>query len=411
MAPPKTKQKRARIRRPPGWAESLNRALLESALDCIITIDGEGKILEFNPACERVFGFSRAEAVGKELAKLIIPERFRDQHHRGLAHYLRTGKGPLLGKRVEVNALRRDGSEILVELAITPCKIGGATFFTAYLRDITKRKFDEDAQRRLAAIIQSSQDAIISTDLNGTITSWNQGAERLYGYTPHEVIGRSVAILIPPERHEEERALLERIRAGERVEHYESVRRRKDGKLATVSITHSPIRDETGHVVGASKIARDITGRVRIERRQGAQYAIASLLASSHSLAEAGPQIIQIIAASGNWVFGSIWLWHEEEETLRCDMTWHTGAPWLGTFDKVTRTTPLLNTIGLPGRVFSSRRPYWISDVTTDPNFPRKDFAVEAGICGAFGFPLSAEDSIKGVLELFSPAEIGRAHV
>src|SRR3984893_3736204 len=149
--------------------EAINRAILESALDCIITMDAGGIVREFNPAAERVFGFARAEAVGQELAELIIPHSLREQHRKGLAHFLKTGEGPVLGRRIEINALRHDGSEILVELAITPFEIEGAPFFTAYLRDITQRKRVEEASRRLAAIIESSEDSIISTDLQGTI--------------------------------------------------------------------------------------------------------------------------------------------------------------------------------------------------------------------------------------------------
>jgi PAS domain S-box-containing protein len=126
-------------RHPPEWAEALDRAILESALDCIITMDASGRVREFNPAAERVFGFNRAEAVGKELAELIIPSRMRKQHRRGLAHYLKTGEGPLLGKRIEIAALRRDGSEILVELAIAAYEIEGSPVFTAYPRDMTER--------------------------------------------------------------------------------------------------------------------------------------------------------------------------------------------------------------------------------------------------------------------------------
>src|SRR5438067_3312566 len=111
--------------------EMLYRGILDNALDCIITMDADGRVVEFNPAAERVFGFSRAEAVGKELAELIIPSRMRKQHRRGLAHYLKTGEGPLLGKRIEIAALRRDGSEILVELAIVAYKIEGSPVFTA----------------------------------------------------------------------------------------------------------------------------------------------------------------------------------------------------------------------------------------------------------------------------------------
>jgi PAS domain S-box-containing protein len=121
-----------------------------------------------------------------------------------------------------------------------------------------------DAQR-FAAIIQFSDDAIITKDLNGIITSWNPGAERIFGYSPEEVIGKPVTILMPPERHDEEAVILARIRRGERVEHYETVRRRKEGSLIDISLTVSPIKDEEGVVVGASKIARDITERKRAE--------------------------------------------------------------------------------------------------------------------------------------------------
>lgn len=392
-------------RNPVEEPEAVNRAhaILDSALDCIITMDATGRVREFNSVAERVFGFSRAEAIGEELAELIIPRRMRARHRKGLAHYLRTGEGPLLGKRVEIAGLRRDGSEILVELAISPFKIGGSTLFTAYLRDITERKRNEEASRRLAAIVESSHDAIVSTDLMGKITSWNQGAELLFGYRADEVVGKSVTILIPPQRHNEESAILARICDGERIDHYETVRRRKDGTLRDVSLTFSPIKDEHVGVIGTSQIARDITERVRSDRRRAAQYTITGLLAGSQSLAATGPQIIQAIAASGNWVFGSIWLYREEEKMLRCETTWRTGAPRLAKFETVTRTIQFLTMFGLPGRVFASKKPTWIVDVTDDKNFQRKDAAAKAGIRGGFGFPLFAQGSVKGVLELFSP--------
>src|ERR1700716_2388295 len=103
--------------------EMLYRGILDTALDCIITMDADGRVLEFNPAAERVFGFSRQETVGKELAELIIPPRMREQHRRGLAHYLKTGEGPVIGKRIEITGIRKDGSEILVELTITALQI------------------------------------------------------------------------------------------------------------------------------------------------------------------------------------------------------------------------------------------------------------------------------------------------
>ena len=274
---------------PHAWLAGLNRAILDSALDCIITMDRSGHVVEFNPAAERVFGYTRKEAVGKELAELIIPASLRERHRQGLQRYLKTGEGPVLGRRIEINAVRADGSEILVELAITPFRVHDEPVFTAYLRDITQRKRADEAARRLAAIVESSEDAIISKDLDGRIMSWNEGAERLFGYKAEEIIGQPVTVLIASDRHDEEPGILERIRRGERLEHYETVRRRKDGTLFDISLTVSPIKDESGHVIGASKIGRDITGRVQERRRRAAQYAVASLLAGSLSLTEVGP--------------------------------------------------------------------------------------------------------------------------
>ena len=391
---------------PQDWLEGLNRAILDSALDCIIVMNASGRVVEFNAAAERVFGYTREQAVGKELAELIIPAPLRERHRQGLRRYLETGEGPVLGRRIEITGIRADGSEILVELAITTFHIQKEPVFAAYLRDITARKQGEEARRTLAAIIESSEDAIISKDLDGKITSWNQAAERLYGYAPEEVIGKPITLLIPPERQSEEPRILERIRRGEPVDHYETVRRRKDGTLFDISVTISPVKDENGQVIGASKITRDITERIQNERRRTAQYAVASLLAGSWSLAEAGPRIVESIAAIGNWVSGSIWLRDKDDEQLHCETTWHQDKPELASFAKATQAITLKGNTGLPGRVMMSGKPAWIRDVTQDSNFPRAAAAAAANLRGAFAFPLCAEGEVNGVLELFNPETV-----
>jgi PAS domain S-box-containing protein len=136
------------------------------------------------------------------------------------------------------------------------------------LIEIKQRRDHELALLRFAEIVESSHDAIVTKDLNAIITSWNKGAERVYGYTSDEVIGKPVTILMPPERYDEEPAILERIRRGERIEHYESVRRRKDGSLIDISLTVSPLKDAAGNVIGASKIARDVSERKRAAEQQ-----------------------------------------------------------------------------------------------------------------------------------------------
>ena len=143
----------------------------------------------------------------------------------------------------------------------TGAVVGAVNMFV----DITERKRNEEMAQQLASIVESSDDAIISKDLNGNIASWNKGAERLFGYTAEDIIGEPITRLIPPDRQEEEVAIIDRIRRGQRTEHYETVRRRKDGSLIEISLTVSPIKNALGKIVGASKIARDITERKRAE--------------------------------------------------------------------------------------------------------------------------------------------------
>src|SRR2546421_2302144 len=173
--------------------EMLYRGILENALDCIITMDADGRVLEFNPAAERTFGFSRQEAVGKELAELIIPPRMREQHRRGLAQFLKTGEGPVIGKRIEIAGVRKDGSEILVELTITALRIDSSPIFTAYLRDITERTRNDRrrlAQYTVASLLAGSWTlAEASSAILQTITSvgdWVLSALWIYD----ETIGR-----------------------------------------------------------------------------------------------------------------------------------------------------------------------------------------------------------------------------
>jgi len=146
------------------------------------------------------------------------------------------------------------------------------------LIDISERKRSDQFEQRLALIVESSDDAIVSKDLDGIIKTWNPGAERLFGYTAEEVIGKPITLLIPMDRHDEESDILSRLRRGKRVDHYETVRRRKDGSLVEVSLTVSPLKNAEGRIIGASKIARDITAR---RQAQLFEQRLASIVESS----------------------------------------------------------------------------------------------------------------------------------
>jgi PAS domain S-box-containing protein len=248
-------------------SEARKTAMFETTLDAIISIDHEGMITEFNASAERTFGHRREEVLGRELAEVIIPPAYRELHRQGLARYLVTGEGPVINQRLELAALRSDGSEFPVELTVTRIPMDGPPIFTAYLRDITERRRADEALSRLAAIVTYSEDAIISKDLAGVITSWNKGAEQLFGYSPGEAIGKPVTMLIPADHIDEEPKILERIRRGEVVDHYETVRKHKDGTRLDISLTVSPLKDAEGRIIGASKIARNMTERNRIDQQ------------------------------------------------------------------------------------------------------------------------------------------------
>ncbi|HET7909165.1 MAG TPA: PAS domain S-box protein, partial [Nitrospira sp.] len=368
--------------------EARTRSIFESALDAFITMDAEGRVQDFNPAAERMFGYSQSEALGRRVADLIIPPPLRDRHREGLRRYLAAGGSTALGRRVQMTAMRADGTEFPVELSIVVTQRPGlAPFFTASVRDLTERlkaeaathqlasvldnstdfigmcdlkgvpfyvnkyglsmvglesleeaqrthitqfffpedqnlivneflpsvlekgdgeieirfrhfktaaalwmlyrvfvlkdpkgeriglatvsrniserKAGERATAHLAAIVTSSDDAIVSKDLTGIVATWNHGAERLFGYKAEEMIGQPITKLMPPDRQDEERRILDRVSRGEVVEPYETVRYRKDGTALHVSLTVSPLFDGQGRPIGASKIARDITERVR----------------------------------------------------------------------------------------------------------------------------------------------------
>jgi PAS domain S-box-containing protein len=261
-------------------SEATKTAILEAALDCIVTIDSRGMVLDWNPAAAKAFGYSASEAIGREMAELIIPESLRPMHRQGLAHAVGTGQDRMAGKRIEITALRRNGEEFPVELAITRIAAGPPPLFTGHIRDITARK--------------------------------------------------------------------------------------------------------------------------QAEQRRSAELEVIRTLAQAASLAEAAPRVLCAVCESLGWDLGVIWRLEQEKQVLRCVHVWHAPRLQADAFVSATQTSQFARGTGLPGRIWASRKPEWIPDVTHDPNFPRASLAGKNGLHGAFGFPLRLGEDVLGVIEFFS---------
>jgi PAS domain S-box-containing protein len=245
------------------------REMIEGLPAAIYSTDAAGRITFYNEAAAALWG--RRPKIGEDWWcgswRLFWPDGTPMAHDEcPMAVTLKTGR-PVRG--VEAIAERPDGTRYPFIPYPTPLRDARGKLIGAVnmLLDITERKrVDEDSQL-LASIVESADDAIVSKDLNGIIASWNRGAEKLFGYAPEEIVGKPIATLIPPDRQDEEIGILERLRRGERIEHYETIRRRKDGTLVEVSPTISPVSNAEGRIIGASKIARDITERKRSEEQ------------------------------------------------------------------------------------------------------------------------------------------------
>lgn len=240
---------------------------LSSIGDAVITTDAVGVIIFLNRVAETLTGWTQHEAVGRPLPEVfnIVNHDTRVALENPALRALREGRA--VGLANHALLIARDGVERPIDDSAAPIHDAAGAIVGAVLvfRDVSDRLLAHETNGRLAAIVESSQDVIISKSLDGTIRSWNHEAERVFGYTADEAIGQRITLIIPPDREDEERAIMARLRRGERVEHFETVRRAKDGRLVDLSIAISPVRDATGHVIGASKVARDISERKTIE--------------------------------------------------------------------------------------------------------------------------------------------------
>lgn len=240
------------------------QGLLESAPDAMVIVNQDGQIVLVNAQTEELFGYKRDQLLGQSV-EMLLPEQFRLSHIKHRQNYFMAPQTRSMGRGLELYGLRQDGETFPIEVSLSTLETEDGLLVSSAIRDITKRKQIEAEQAQLAAIVESSDVAIIGKNLDGIITSWNRGAERIYGYTVDEVKGQSVSLLVPPNQPDETPQIMQKIRQGEVTEQYETVRIRKDGSSIHVALAVSPIKDTNGHIVGASVIARDISERKQAE--------------------------------------------------------------------------------------------------------------------------------------------------
>ena len=261
-------------------AQACHTSILEAALDAIITVDSDDRIVEWNPAAERMLGHARGDAIGALLCDLIIPASYREAHRAGFARYLSTGEGPILGKRLELAGLHADGHEFPVELAVTRIAAEGQPMFTGYMRDLTEQK--------------------------------------------------------------------------------------------------------------------------RAERRRHAQYEVTRVLAQAATLDQAVPPLLRAIAQSTGWECGTYWEVVPQAAALRCVDTWHETDPDLAQFSCATRSASFASGVGVPGRVWQSGEPVWLTDPSSDPSFARGTEAASARLRTVLAFPVRIGDEVTGVMEFYT---------
>jgi PAS domain S-box-containing protein len=249
-----TERKRAEAR------QRLYQALLEAAPDAIVVVDAAGRIRLVNSQVEKLFGYTRSELIGQPV-EMLVPERVRRQHPMHRAAYVHDPRTRPMGAGLELSARRKDGTEFPVDISLSAIETDEGLLVSAALRDVTDLRRVEE-RNRLAAIVDNSVDAIIGKTLDGTITSWNPAAEKLYGWTAAEAIGRDIGIIYPPDRMHERASVLDRLRKGERIPSFQTVRVRRDRSRLDQLVSISPVRDQQGRIVGAAAISTDVTEQV-----------------------------------------------------------------------------------------------------------------------------------------------------
>jgi PAS domain S-box-containing protein/putative nucleotidyltransferase with HDIG domain len=391
-------------------SEERFRKIAESAQDGLIIIDQKESITYWNQAAEKMFGYSAAEVLGRSLHELLTPPRYYAAFRQGWRQFLETGQGPMIGHNLELSALRKGGEEFPVELSISSLSIDGRLHASGLVRDISERHRAEAVRRELAAIVEFSEDAIIGATADGRITTWNDGAARMFGYSADEVLGKAASILMPEERQQEFAQSLAVIAKGRSITYHETTWRRKDGKQVEVSLSLSAIRDASGAISGISSIIRDITKRKAAERAvQRSNRFLRTLSRCNETLVHSTDEIglledmCRVVVEAGGFPMAWVgYVEHDPERTIRpvaqfgeraAEYVAALGLTWADS-DRGQGPT---------ARAVRSGQIQVATDIATDVGYaPWRARALEFGYRSSVALPLKLDQGVLATLNIYA---------
>ena len=396
-----------------------SRSILETANDAFITMNADGTIHEWNRRAERMFGWTRAEAIGRIVAETIVPPRLRDTYFSVLERLRRTGRSRMLGQPVEMMALRRDGSEFPAELTIWPTGSGEEARFNAFVRDHSEREQAHHAlwgsELRFRALFDQSPMGIALQDVEGRIVASNPALQSMLGYDAKELMGRTYTDLAHSSDLDTAQDLKAGLLSGQRGS-VQVERRyvRKDGQTTWLRVTASLVRDPEGQPQFFIAMCEEITDRKAAEaamREMSLQLLdlIGAAASEASTDEEALRSAIQQVCKQVGWQVGHV-VWAAEDgsgDAVPSNLWYLAEAGNFEEFQRASMATRFARGEGLPGRVLASGKPFWTSDLERGPLGLHGAVAAQAGLRAAFGFPVLVGEEIKAVMEFFStePAE------
>ena len=382
--------------------EARLRAVLDTAVDGIITIDERGTVESFNHAAEKLFGYPASEAIGQNV-NMLMPSPHREQHDRYLENYRGTGERKIIGIGREVSGRRKDSSTFPLELSVSEVHLADRRIFTGIVRDISRRKQAEESLREerdfVAAVLDIAGGLVIVLDNAGRIVRFNRACERLSGYESGEVLGKPIwDFLLSPEELAAVQKVFRKLQVDQMPSHHENHWLTKAGERRFIAWSNTALKMGDGtvkHIIGTGV---DITERKREELRRTVLYETSRVLATAGSLAEAAPQILQTLAKTLHWDVGEFWEAQGEPKVLRMVHVWSSPGRKLAVFVKQSLKLSFSMCDGLPAMVLSSQQPQWIQEISQCPHFDRKSEASQAGLRSAAAFPIRLHGQPLGVM-------------